>query len=177
MTGRLICVMGPSGAGKDSVLAAARRAAPDGLWFAHRYITRPADGTENHVALSAAEFAERRDAGGFALHWQSHGFSYGIGLEIDAWLRMGRDVVINGSRAAFGEALTRYPDLLPVVITVGEATLRRRLTARGREDAAAVEARLRRNAEVAVSHPRLVTILNDRGIDDAAADFLTAVIR
>ena len=51
--------MGPSGAGKDSILDRARVLTLPGtpVVFAHRYITRPAgSGGENHVALSAAEF-------------------------------------------------------------------------------------------------------------------------
>ena len=56
MNDPLVYVMGPSGAGKDSVLDRARTMlsveAP--VAFAHRYITRPADiGGENHVALTA----------------------------------------------------------------------------------------------------------------------------
>ncbi|MGE4528427.1 MAG: phosphonate metabolism protein/1,5-bisphosphokinase (PRPP-forming) PhnN [Rhodospirillaceae bacterium] len=173
MSGRLIYVMGPSGAGKDSVLRAARLAAPPRLWFAHRYITRPADdASENHVALSDAEFAARRDAGGFALHWESHGWRYGIGIEIDAWMASGSDVVVNGSRAAFDAAHGRYPALLPVLLTASPEILRARLAARGRESAEALEARLVRNAGLAVRHPRLVTIANDGTLEDAAHRFL-----
>ncbi len=123
MNGRLIYVVGPSGAGKDSVLATARRQAPPTLWFAHRYITRPTDPTENHVALSAAEFSTRRAAGGFSLCWDSHGWSYGIGIEIDTWIRDGIDVVVSGSRGVFAAALTRYPSLPPIRITADTTIL------------------------------------------------------
>lgn len=45
MVGALVYVMGPSGAGKDSVLNRARAmlSADLPILFAHRYITRPAD--------------------------------------------------------------------------------------------------------------------------------------
>ena len=69
--GPLVYVMGPSGAGKDSVMGRARALLPADapVVFAHRYITRPAEtGGENHVALSAAEFALRRTHGLFAFH-------------------------------------------------------------------------------------------------------------
>ena len=81
----LYYVIGPSGAGKDSVLGWLRTHLPaDGrVLFAHRYITRPATaGGENHVELSVAEFALRRDAGLFCLHWASHGLHYGVGREV-----------------------------------------------------------------------------------------------
>ena len=82
MQGRLIAVMGPSGAGKDALIAYARaKSDPAQVIVAHRYITRPAGaGGENHVALSAAEFAARRAAGLFALAWESHGLAYGVGV-------------------------------------------------------------------------------------------------
>ena len=69
MEGSLVYVMGPSGAGKDSVLGRARSLLPPAapVVFAHRYITRPAEaGGENHVALTRDEFATRRACGLFA---------------------------------------------------------------------------------------------------------------
>ncbi len=41
--GRLIWLMGPSGAGKDRLLAALRSREHPQLLVAHRYITRPAE--------------------------------------------------------------------------------------------------------------------------------------
>jgi ribose 1,5-bisphosphokinase len=176
MTGRLIYVMGPSGAGKDSVLRAARAQAPDRLWFAHRYITRPAgDASENHVALSPAEFAARQLAGGFVLDWDSHGWRYGLGVEIADWLAGGASVVVNGSRGALQNALARFPDLLPVMITASEQTRSARLALRGRESACAMDARLRHLEDFSADHPDLVTIVNDATLAEAVASFLAAV--
>ena len=50
-----------------------------------------------------------RHAGQFALHWQSHGLHYGIGIEIDGWLAQGHAVVVNGSRGYLKSALLRLP--------------------------------------------------------------------
>lgn len=174
--GNLIYVVGPSGAGKDSVLKAVRAQAPAGLWFAHRYITRPADdASENHVALSPAEFAARHAAGAFALDWQANGLSYGIGREIDGWLAEGARVVVNGSRAALPQAAARYPALLPVLVTADAKTLEARLRARGRESAESVAARLARLADRAPEHPALVTIVNDGALETAVQRFLVAI--
>lgn len=41
MTGKLIWLVGPSGSGKDSLLAALRQREHPQLLVAHRYITRP----------------------------------------------------------------------------------------------------------------------------------------
>ena len=144
---RLIYIMGPSGCGKDSLMAEARLRLPAEapVVFAHRYITRPADaGGENHVALSLDEFQLRLSRGLFALSWQSHGFAYGVGSEIDIWMEAGLSVVVNGSRGALSEALKAYPDLLPVLVEVPVEILRQRIGERGREDAADMERRLSR---------------------------------
>lgn len=175
MTGPLVYVMGPSGAGKDSVLDRARTLlsidAP--VAFAHRYITRPAEtGGENHVALGRAEFALRRAHGLFAFHWQAHGNDYGIGCEIEAWRAAGLSVVVSGSREHYEQMATTDPDLHPVLITAPAAKLAARLAARGREDAAAAAGRLARADAYEVTDRRLVTIVNDGALDDAAEAFV-----
>ena len=160
---RLIYIMGPSGCGKDSLMAEARlRLPPEApVVFAHRYITRPSDmGGENHVALSRAEFQLRLTRGLFALSWESHGFAYGIGREIDNWMQAGLSVVVNGSREALSRALAVYPELLPVLVDVPEEILRQRLGARGREDAGGIEARLARARMAVTETPELVRFDN-----------------
>src|SRR5690606_3194456 len=138
----LIYVMGPAGAGKDSVLRYARKRL-DGRYpvaFAHRYITRPlGKDIENYIALSPAEFALRRRRGLFAFDWSAYGFRYGIGIEIRAWLAAGVSVVVDGSRAHFTRQAARLPNIVPVLIAASEAELRRRLIRRGREGKAAIE--------------------------------------
>ncbi len=180
MTGPLVYVMGPSGAGKDSILDRARCLlsidAP--IVFAHRYITRPAEaGGENHVALSRAEFALRRSRGLFAFHWHAHGNDYGIGREIQAWREADLTVVVSGSREHYEKVAGSDPGLQPVLITAPAGTLKARLTARGREGASAAASRLARSEAYAVDDPRLVTIVNDGVLNDAAQAFVTAISR
>jgi len=144
--GRLFYLIGASGAGKDSLLAAVREDLPANapLVFAQRYITRPADaGGENHVALSQVEFRRRLTLDWFAMHWRSHERYYGIGREIDLWLDAGLDVVVNGSRNYLPEARARYPQqLCPLHVQVAPERLRERLLARGRESGPEIEHRL-----------------------------------
>lgn len=100
MPGKLIWLVGPSGSGKDSLLAALREREHPQLLVAHRYITRPFNaGSENHIALSEHEFFTRAEQHLFALSWHANNTYYGIGVEIDLWLHAGFDVVANGSRA------------------------------------------------------------------------------
>ena len=123
--GKLIWLMGPSGSGKDSLLAELRQQEPAQLLVAHRYITRAANaGNENHIALSEPEFFTRAGQNLLALSWHANGFYYGVGVEIDLWLHAGFDVVVNGS----------------------PAILRQRLQARGRESETEIAARLERAA-------------------------------
>lgn len=166
---RLIYVMGASGCGKDSLMATARKLLPAGalVAFAHRYITRPSDaGGENHVALTRSEFQLRLNRGLFALHWESHGFSYGIGREIDLWMENGLSVVMNGSREALPVAQSTYPDMLPVLVTVPEDVLRQRLADRGREDATDMELRLARARMAVADVPGLVRFDNSGTLAD-----------
>ncbi|MNZ25570.1 Ribose 1,5-bisphosphate phosphokinase PhnN [compost metagenome] len=144
--GYLLYLMGASGVGKDSLLRALREREP-GWPVAHRYITRSSDPSENCVSLSAAEFAWRREAGLFSLHWQAHGLDYGIGREVEGWLGRSELVICNGSRQHLPQARRHFgARLLPLLVEVDAATLRQRLLQRGRESAEQIETRLARLA-------------------------------
>lgn len=161
---KLYYVIGPSGAGKDSILDYVReRLQSDGsAVFAHRYITRPAEGGgENHISLSEQEFNLRLGAGLFAMHWASHGLHYGIGIEIEHWLAKGVNVVINGSRGYLEEAGKKYHQLCPVLIDVPPTILQERLLKRGRESKEQIAKRIHRATQFAIiTHPNLVHVDN-----------------
>jgi len=178
MTAPLIYIVGASGSGKDSLMQYCRErlGGSSAVQFAHRYITRAAHaGGENHVQLSPREFAARAQAGLFALHWSSHGHSYGIGIEIDHWLEKGIAVVVNGSREYLAEAGRRYRKLLVVWIDVSPEVLRQRLLARGRESAALVEERLARHRRMTRPDAGVIVISNDGALSEAG-DALVAAI-
>lgn len=176
MRGRLVAVVGPSGAGKDTLMAGARAAlAGDArIRFVRRAITRPVEaGGEDHRALTDADFAAVFAAGGFALHWRAHGLSYGIPRDIENDLARGHVVVANLSRSVLAEAAARYP-LLVLEITAPPAVLAARLAARGREDAVDVAARLAREAAV----PAGLTVhrvLNDGSVEAGVAQVVAAL--
>lgn len=172
--GVLVLVVGPSGAGKDALLAAAREAcASDSRFrFVRRVITRPADaGGEAHEAVTEAAFAARD----FALSWRAHGLAYGIPADIAADLAAGRVVVANVSRAVIAEAARRFP-VRVIAVTAPPEVLAARLAARGREDAAEAARRLAR----AVALPERVaieTVANDAMLAEGVARFLAALSR
>lgn len=176
-TGRLYYVIGASGSGKDWLMRYARaRLVQQPVIFAHRYITRPVElRGENHICLSEEEFGQRLDRGLFAMDWSSHGLHYGIGIEIDAWLGKGLDVVMNGSRAWLPEASRRYPDLVPILIWAPPESLEKRIKGRKRESEEEISQRLKRAADHSeVEHPKLITIRNDQTREDGGEALMRA---
>lgn len=177
MSGRLVLVVGPSGAGKDTLINAARaRLAGDTRFvFARRVVTRPAlAALEDHDSLDEAEFDRREHAGDFALSWAAHGLRYGVPRSVLDDIGMGRVVVVNGSRRAAGAAMDRYPRTA-IVLVDAETTVRaRRLAGRGREDAAAIARRLGRETDTPL--PGAIRIDNSGPLDASAERFIAALI-
>ena len=150
--GRLVFLIGPSGAGKDTVLRWLERIRPRPaqLHIARRSITRLAvDRTESHEPLTEAQFQTLVRANAFALHWCAHGLLYGIRREELAPLSTGANVIINGSRAYVACARERYPGLFVVRLSAAPEVLRSRLLLRGRENPQMIASRMIRNAELA----------------------------
>ncbi|MFP1740120.1 ribose 1,5-bisphosphokinase [Lonsdalea quercina] len=171
---RLIYLIGPSGAGKDSLLEAIRASSPKRLLVAHRYITRPASlSGENHVALTVDEFRQRRRHGLFALDWRAHDNHYAIGIEIDLWLERGLDVVVNGSRGYLKQAQRLYgSQLFPLCLAVSPPILRHRLLTRGRENTGQIEARMQRAQEEQRHVPSdCALLLNNGPLPETLAQF------
>jgi phosphonate metabolism protein PhnN/1,5-bisphosphokinase (PRPP-forming) len=177
MTGRVFAVVGPSGVGKDTLLAGALAASP-ALHWARRCITRPETPEgEPFIGLSPAAFAQKCAAGDFALHWQAHGLNYGIEVAEFAPLAVGRDVLFNGSRAALAAALARFPDLVVLRISAPSRVLAERLLARGRESAAEVKARLLRASYELPEALPVIDIANDYSPAEGVARLLAALQR
>jgi len=172
--GRLIYLAGPSGSGKDSLLAWLRGRKLPGVVFARRIITRPAiSGGEQHAAVAPTQFDHMLERGEFAMHWRSNGCSYGIGCEILESLQHGGTVVVNGSREYLAQARTLFPALEFVHVTAPTEFLRSRLAARGREAPNEIEQRLAR-------HPRAIApclqIVNDGPLERAGEALLAYIL-
>lgn len=168
----IFAIVGPSGAGKDSLIAGAMAARPD-LRLVRRVITRPSDsGGEDFDGVTKAEFAARRARGDFVLDWQAHGLCYGIPCaQVDG----PGDVVFNGSRAALLAAKDTFPDLRVILVTAPDAALAARLAARGRETAQDIQARLERSAFALPAGVSAATVQNDGSLADGIARFLAAL--
>jgi ribose 1,5-bisphosphokinase len=177
--GKLVLVVGPSGAGKDTLMRKARKllANDQRFVFARRVITRPADAeTEDHDSMTPEAFAEAEAGGAFALSWEAHGLKYGIPISIEEDLRAGRTVIANGSRRMLIEALTNYPDAMVAVVDAPLEVRAARLAERGREDVATIAERLGREGGPVPAGAVVVPIDNSGEIDLALVAFLSALL-
>ena len=172
MSGCLVAFVGPSGAGKDSLIRAVHAARPD-THPVRRVITRPAGaGGEDFEAVSAAEFEAREAAGAFLLSWRAHGLAYGIPKEVSGRLARGSTCLVNLSRGILAEAAARVPRLVVLSVTASPETLARRLALRGRETPADIRARLGRTDPGLPAGITAVTIANDDPLELAVAEVL-----
>ena len=175
--GHLVLVAGPSGAGKDSIIAAAAaRLRTDGRFvFPARVVTRASSVAEAHDSMSREAFAAAREDGAFAFVWGAHGLDYGIPTSIEADFAAGRTVVCNVSRTVVGTARERFGRAMYIEITAPAEVLRSRLVARGRETVAEIDARLARQAVAPGGALPDVVIGNGGSLDDAVERFLAAI--
>ncbi|MEW6437703.1 MAG: phosphonate metabolism protein/1,5-bisphosphokinase (PRPP-forming) PhnN [Pseudomonadota bacterium] len=176
--GIFVCVVGPSGAGKDTLLrlAKSKLASEPGFSFPRRHVTRPPSTCEDHLVLSEADYAMGLHAGLFALAWRAHGLGYGIGSEVLPALEAGHVVPCNVSREAIIAAKVSFPRIATILVTAPVDILAARLNARGRETSADIGGRLARNREVAESFAADFTIENS-GPADAGAEKLVGILR
>jgi ribose 1,5-bisphosphokinase len=133
--GALVVVVGPSGAGKDSLIDGARAMLSENprFFFPRRVITRTADRSEDHESITAQDFASAEQRGEFFLSWSAHGLSYGIPAEVAERLRDGQVVVCNVSRTVIEAARQRSTQAFVVLVTAPAVLRAERLAARRRE--------------------------------------------
>ncbi len=177
-TGWLYLVVGPSGAGKDTLLDAARQRFGNttSVIFPRRSITRPENaGGEDHIGLSVDEFTRKKRAGIFALSWDAHDLKYGIPRSINDELSDGKCVVVNVSRSVLNEARKEYQNLRIISITVDPDILSQRLHARGRESEADIQRRLDRAKSYRVRGDDVIEIDNSGPLEEAISNFVMAI--
>ena len=170
MTGLLVVIIGPSGVGKDTILAALTQRLPNAHKL-RRYITRPAElGGEDYISITQDAFDTMKREGEFILDWQAHGLSYGVHRDMRTSLDLGKTLLLNGSRGALSQVFEGFPEAQVYSITAQAEELRKRLIARGRESAQDIERRLERAAAYAVpDHANVTAIDNSGDVDTAVA--------
>jgi ribose 1,5-bisphosphokinase len=163
--GLLVLIVGPSGAGKDTLLASAQRKFKDNpaMVFPRRTITRSESIGETHDPVSRREFQRLEKEGAFLLAWTAHGLRYGISIAVERDLKAGRIVVVNVSREIVTAACARWPKTRIVHVTVALDALRSRLETRGREAAGDIDKRIKRAARANTLPEALTDTIDNSG--------------
>jgi thymidine phosphorylase len=176
-TGTFFLVVGPSGAGKDSLIDGARAALDHSEYvFARRVITRPSGSPgEDHEGVAEAEFTERERNGEFLVTWNAHGLRYGLPQWLVGLLEAGKHVVANGSRGVIAMLARQLPRFVVVNVTAPHEVLAQRIAARGRESGDDVMRRVSRQAPPMPDGVRCVTVSNDSTLDLGVARFTDAL--
>ena len=174
----LIYTMGPSGAGKDSLLAWLKNHVPgDGrVHFAQRCIDRPCKpGDESHEALSTEAFVALQKLHAFGMCWQANGRLYGIkhteltGPEGTRW------VIVNGSRGVFEYRHRGLPPTCTFFTSPASPdVLAQRLSSRGRETVEEIRSRLQRNTTLLHRTDRhVMEVSNDGSLEESGRQALS----
>jgi len=168
--GRLVLVVGPSGAGKDTLIARARAACRDDatVVFPTRVVTRPPSSFEDNKFMAAYAFQQAAANGAFAIWWSAHGHMYGIPLAVDFDIEAGRTVVCNVSRTVVDAARERYANIITVLVTAPPDVLGRRLVARQRASDGGITDRMSR-VELPDRKLRPDVIINNIGKPETGA--------
>lgn len=172
--GRLILVVGPSGAGKDTLLGLAKAACADhgNIAFPRRVITRQASASEDNEEVSAGTFEAALARDEYALHWEAHGHRYALSRALDDEIRAGHTVVANVSRTIVAAMRRAYADVTVISITAPPNVLAERLAMRSRSSDGRIEHRLSRTVDGAAPD---VTIVNTGSAEFHARQLVRAI--
>ena len=158
--GKLVLVVGPSGAGKDTLLKLAQAACAEdpSFVFARRVVTREASGSEDNEQMNPDDFRVAQARGDFAVHWEAHGHAYGLPRSINDDIRAGRTVVANVSRTVVPSLRRAYAHVVVIAVTAPAEVLARRLAMRKRGSDGNIGERLARVVEDAAPDATIVNV-------------------
>jgi len=175
--GRFVLVVGPSGGGKDTLIALAKTACrtDPAIVFPRRIVTRAASAAEDHDSLDEEAFDRVAADGGFAIWWQAHGLKYAIPGSTADDIRAGRTVICNVSRAVVATVRAGYTQVDVVLVTAPSDILMARLAGRARASDGPLEQRIKRND--AFADFRADYTINNAGAPGTAARQLLAILK
>jgi ribose 1,5-bisphosphokinase len=175
--GRLVLVVGPSGAGKDTLIAHLRAATrgDERVSIPRRVITRASGGAEDHDTLNDAAFDRAVANGAFTLWWGAHGHKYGIPTAAEDAIRAGCTVVCNVSRTVVAPLRDRFSRVTVVLVTAPMDVLKERLAARDRASDGDLAQRISRSETISTEIAADVVITNVGAPETAAAQLLEVV--
>jgi thymidine phosphorylase len=176
--GCFFLVVGPSGAGKDSLMDGARhRLSKQPFVFAKRVITRPPGMVgEDYTSCDPATFTQRKSHGDFLFTWQAHGYEYGLERDLLEQQANGKHIVANGSRLSVQAIKLAVRQLVVVQVTAPIELLATRLAKRGRETESEIKQRLTRGAIQLPADVEVITIENDDTLEVGIDRFTEALV-
>jgi len=180
--GTLYIISAPSGAGKSSLVKALLETAGKGVALSVSHTTRAprpgeVDGREYHFT-TVEQFRARVAAGDFLEHAQVFDNFYGTARQsVTDQLAAGLDVILEidwqGARSVRGQ----LPGVVGIfILPPSRDVLRQRLTARGQDEPAVIERRMR-DAVSEMSHYDEFDYLIINDVFEQARDELAAILR
>ena len=176
--GRLFVVSAPSGAGKTTLCNAARARLPELVYSISSTTRAPRAGEvagKDYFFVSEAQFRDGIQAGQWAEWAKVHDHFYGTSARfIDTHLADGRDVLLDIDVQGARQILERYPQAVTIFIMAPSMDiLRERLIARGQDDPAVIEKRLKNaQSEIACKGWYRHVLVND-DLDSAIERFVS----
>ena len=167
--GWFVAIVGPSGAGKDTIINAVHQSLKNNpeFLFVRRTITRKAGinsfddhaetsqniGNEDNIGVSLEQFLELSEKASFSLQWFAHGIHYALPIGIVDEVRKGKIVIANVSRAELEHAKELFGKVFVIEINAPIGILKERLLSRKREKITDIEERLER-ANIPIHLPK-----------------------
>jgi len=175
--GLFFYVVGPSGAGKDSLIDGARAQLPANAFvFAKRVITRePGKPGEVYDSCTQEKFMQRKAQGDFLITWGAHGLFYGLPKSLLLTQQSGQHIIANGSRGVAEQIKALVPDLVFIEITAPVGVLAKRIAQRGRETEQEISQRLSRQVSTLPAGVRTYRIHNDQSLDMGIERFVSTI--
>ncbi|MGL4975893.1 MAG: phosphonate metabolism protein/1,5-bisphosphokinase (PRPP-forming) PhnN [Bosea sp. (in: a-proteobacteria)] len=175
--GVFVAIAGPSGAGKDSLLAGAATifANDPRIVFARRVITRPADATEPYEPSSMEAFRQRVEDSSFLLWWEANGYCYGLPIALGEAIDAGCLMIANVSREVLPQIRARFAHVHVVHVTASAETLEARLMQRGRETPEQCRQRLTRALEKDAAVVADLRLATDGSLQDGVDQLIAAL--
>lgn len=180
MKGNLIIISSPSGGGKGTLIREVLLTVPD-IGYSVSYTTRARrldeiDGRNYHF-ISVEEFQKRIDAGDFLEFAEVHGNMYGTSLsQVREITESGRDVILEIDVQGAASVREKVPEAVSIfILPPSFEVLKARLTARGTEDPADLELRLKNSFGEVMQYKNFdYVVVND--LVPAASRSLAAII-